>query len=154
MNTTNQNNQQDKPLIMVVDDNPEFLDGIELILQMEGFEVWTALSGQKALDELLNVFQAKIQNSETDRHLPDLILADIMMPEMDGYEVAKQIRERGLAQELPIIFITAETGPKPLEKFMAAGAVGSLQKPVDPDVLKRKVSLFLNIYKRRMKRRG
>ena len=74
--------------------------------------------------------------------------------QMDGYEVAKHIRETHQKDVLPIIFITAHTGPKPLDKFMAAGAVGSLEKPIDPEVLKRKLSLFLSIYKQRQKKQA
>ncbi|MBN1993258.1 MAG: response regulator [Anaerolineae bacterium] len=108
MDTPTQNNQTVKPLIMVVDDNPEFLDGIQLILQMEGFEVWTVTSGQQALDELFAVFQAKIKNLNPDRHLPDLILADIMMPEMDGYAFYGHVRNNPYLNHIPFIFLTAK----------------------------------------------
>jgi len=82
------------------------------------------------------------------------VLLDIMMPGMDGYEVARRIRQEPKNAALPLIFVTAETGPKPLDKFMAAGVVGSLKKPVDPVQLERKLKLFLNLYQQKNRRRG
>jgi response regulator RpfG family c-di-GMP phosphodiesterase len=67
--------------------------------------------------------------------------------------VAKRIRENPKTKDVPIMFVTADRSPKPLEKFMAAGAVGSLYKPLDEEVLKRKVSLFLNIHKQKQRRK-
>ena len=129
--------------ILIVDDKPENLFALEhLIDEMNlGCSVMKAQSGQQALKQ--------IQQDEFA-----LVLLDIMMLGMDGYEVAKHIRETHQKDVLPIIFITAHTGPKPLDKFMAAGAVGSLEKPIDPEVLKRKLSLFLSIYKQRQKKQA
>ena len=108
MNSKSQNNQNQKPLIMVVDDNPEFLNGIELTLQMEGFEVWVSDNGQKALDALYKVFKAQIEDDSILARLPDLILADIMMPVMDGYEFYEHTRKNPYLNHIPFIFLTAK----------------------------------------------
>ena len=127
--------------ILVIDDLKENLFSMEHLLQDMQLDcrVVTAQSGRKALQCI----------KEQDFAL---VLLDIMMPEMDGYEVAKRIRKMKNKDDLPIIFITADTNPKPLNKFMEAGVVGSLSKPVNPDELKRKIKLFLNIYKQRQRR--
>ncbi len=104
MNTPN----QQTPLIMIVDDNPEFLSGIELTLQMEGFEVWTAINGQEALDQLQTVFRAQMEDDTGATRLPDMILSDIMMPEMDGYQFYDHTRKNPYLNHIPFIFLTAK----------------------------------------------
>ncbi len=108
MSIPNQSGQSRKPLIMVIDDNPEFLSGIELTLQMEGFDVWTSVNGQEALDELYKVFRAQIEDDSQLARLPDLILADIMMPVMDGYEFYDHTRKNPYLNHIPFIFLTAK----------------------------------------------
>ncbi len=132
---------EQQPKILIVDDKPENLYALEhLISDLKmGCEIVKAQSGQHAIQQIA-------------QHEFALVLLDIMMPGMDGYETAKRIRETYAKDVLPIIFVTAYSGPKPLDKFMAAGAVGSLEKPIDPQVLQRKVTLFLNIYKQRHKK--
>jgi two-component system response regulator VicR len=77
--------------IMVVDDEPDTVDLIKLVLETEGFEVITAFSGKECLD--------KLSSGE-----PDAILLDIMMPEMDGWEVFKKIRQK--YKKLPVAILT------------------------------------------------
>lgn len=77
--------------IMVVDDEPDTVDLIKLVLETEGFEVITAFSGNECLDRL------PLEN-------PDAVLLDIMMPEMDGWEVFKKIREK--YKKLPVAILT------------------------------------------------
>jgi CheY-like chemotaxis protein len=127
--------------ILIIDDLQENLYAMEhLLADMKlDCQVVKAQSGQQGLNYIHEQEFA-------------LVLLDIMMPGMDGYEVAKRIREMQHRNDLPVIFITADTNPKPLDKFMAAGVVGSLQKPVNPEELQRKVKLFLNIYKQRQRR--
>ena len=131
----------DQAKILVVDDLEENLFSMEHLLEDMDLDcqVIKARSGQQALNYIHEQEFA-------------LVLLDIMMPEMDGYEVAKCIREMQHRNDLPVIFITADTNPKPLDKFMEAGVVGSLNKPVNPDELQRKIKLFLNIYKQRRRR--
>jgi len=77
--------------IMVVDDEPDTVDLVKLVLETEGFEVMTAYSGSECLMKL-------------DKEKPDAVLLDIMMPEMDGWEVFKKIREK--YSELPVAMLT------------------------------------------------
>src|SRR5512136_2517129 len=77
--------------IMVVDDEPDTVDLVKLVLETEGFEVITAYSGSECLDKL-------------EKEKPDAVLLDIMMPEMDGWEVFKRIREK--YKDLPVAMLT------------------------------------------------
>jgi DNA-binding response OmpR family regulator len=110
MDSSNPNDQERKPLIMVVDDNPHFLSGMETTLQMEGFDVWTSLNGQEALDELFKVFQTQIDDDSKVAlaRLPDLMLVDIMMPIMDGYELYEQTSKNPYLNHIPFVFLTAK----------------------------------------------
>ena len=79
-------------IVLIVDDNPDLIDGVKLTLEMEGFQVLAAENGREAL-EILN------------RITPDLILADIMMPEMDGYELYEQVHQDERWTHVPFIFV-------------------------------------------------
>lgn len=87
----------EKPLILVVDDTPENVDVLAGILRDE-YHIKVALNGLKALE---------IARSDTP---PDLILLDVMMPEMDGYEVCSRLQAEPATQDIPVIFVTARTG--------------------------------------------
>jgi CheY-like chemotaxis protein len=126
------------PKLLLVDDNRANLVALVNLLKKVDCKVVMATSGQEALQLI----------EENDFAL---MLLDIRMPEMDGYEVAKRIRHNQTTKDLPIIFVTADRDPQPLDRFFAAGVVGNLYKPVDPNILLRKVNLFLSIYKRRAK---
>ncbi len=111
-----------KQTVLVVDDTPENIDVLDGILESE-YRIKAATSGKIAL---------KIAKS----HKPDLILLDIMMPEMDGYEVYRQLKTDESTRTIPVIFVTAKDdvdAEKVDEKF---GPVESIMKPVEPnDVL-------------------
>jgi len=81
--------------IMVVDDEPDLLDVVRLILESDGYQVVTAGSGQEALDKL-------------DKEMPDLILLDIIMPRMDGWEVFSRIKSNPRTANIPVIMLTAK----------------------------------------------
>ena len=103
MDSTEQIDQEPAQLILAVDDNLEFLSGVELTLTMEGYQVWTATNGQEALYKLQAAFQGR-EGEETglDR-LPDLILADIMMPLMDGNNFYERVRANPYLNHIPFI---------------------------------------------------
>ncbi|RFO95656.1 hypothetical protein DIC66_16810 [Rhodoferax lacus] len=86
----------EKPTVLVVDDTPDNLTLVSNLLKRD-YRVRVAISGEKAL---------KIALSETP---PDLILLDVMMPVMDGYEVCQQLRNNPLTEHIPIIFLTAKS---------------------------------------------
>lgn len=123
-----------KQLIMVVDDQPDFIDGVKLILEAEGYDVWTAHDGQNALDQLLTSFKNRNQ-SENSKYLPDLILADIMMPVMDGYAFHEKVRENPFLNHIPFVFLTAKTDENDIRHGKELGADDYLTKPCQPDDL-------------------
>ncbi len=124
-----------KPLIMVIDDNPEFLSGIQLTLEMEGYRVWIAANGQHALEKLRAAFQGTgVEQPSLDR-LPDLILADIMMPVMDGYEFYQKVRANPYLNHIPFIFLTAKSADTDIQRGKELGVDDYLAKPVSPEVL-------------------
>jgi CheY-like chemotaxis protein len=114
-----------KPLILVVDDNPEFLSGIRITLEMEGFKVLTAGDGQQALDRLRALPIG--QKSQAGR-LPDLILADIMMPVMDGYAFYERLRAHPYTNHIPFIFFTAKGSAEEVRLGKELGAEDYLSK--------------------------
>lgn len=117
--------------VLAVDDKPGNLLALEAVLDAELYKVLTALSGAEALDLLKNN--------------PDiaLILLDVQMPVMDGFELARRIKEMSGFEEIPVIFITAICTEDPLvRQGYAAGAVDYFSKPFDPDVLRRKVKVY------------
>jgi CheY-like chemotaxis protein len=120
--------------VLIVDDERDNRRLLEVMLASEGFELQTADSGAAALTMVA-----------TDP--PDLILLDIMMPGMDGFETATRIKQDASIRDVPIIFLTAASGqPEQAFRGYAAGAVDYLAKPFDPGVLKAKVSVFVDLY--------
>lgn len=127
-----------KSIIMVVDDQRDFIDGVKLILEAEGFEVWTAANGQEALDSLLESFKNRHEQAEHEQNhkfLPDLILADIMMPLMDGYGLHEKIRGNPFLNHIPFVFLTAKTDDSDVRHGKELGADDYLTKPCQPDDL-------------------
>jgi two-component system sensor histidine kinase/response regulator len=120
----------EKSTVLVVDDTPANLQLLYELLKGE-FEVRTASNGQKALD---------ICQSDTP---PDLVLLDIMMPGMDGFEVAKRLREHPSSETIPVIFVTAKSDQESRLKGLGLGAVDFVAKPVDPEVLLPRVRNFM-----------
>jgi two-component system alkaline phosphatase synthesis response regulator PhoP len=125
--------QETKPIIMVVDDQPDFIEGVKLILEVEGYEVWTASNGREALDRLQSVAEDKLKGFIGA--LPDLILADIMMPVMDGYVLYEHTQEHPALGNIPFVFLTAKTGAGDLQYGKKLGVEDYLAKPCSPDVL-------------------
>jgi signal transduction histidine kinase len=122
--------------ILVVDDEPRNLKAMEALLAATGCRVETALSGAEALRRILRTDFA-------------LILLDVRMPEMDGFETAGLIRKLQRSRHTPIVFLTAagEHADWVLRGY-GAGAVDYIVKPVDPEVLKSKVGIFLDLSSR------
>jgi CheY-like chemotaxis protein len=112
-----------KRRIFLVDDDMRNVFAISHILEEKGMEVISAINGKKAVDIL-----------KKDSNF-DLVLMDIMMPEMDGYEAMKQIRSKLRLNDLPIIALTAKAMKEDKVKCLAAGANDYLSKPVETDRL-------------------
>jgi CheY-like chemotaxis protein len=120
--------------ILLVDDRAENLLALEAILSSLDQELVFVRSGEAAVEAALADDFA-------------LILLDVVMPGMDGFETAAQIKERGRAQDVPIIFLTAAgADPELAFRGYAAGAVDYISKPFDPWVLRAKVSVFVDLY--------
>jgi PAS domain S-box-containing protein len=120
--------------ILIVDDRPENLLALEAILEPLGHPVVRAESGRQALRELLAGDFA-------------VILLDVHMPELDGYETAGLIKQRDRTRRIPIIFLTAMSQDVQLVvRGYAQGAVDYMSKPFDPRVLRAKVSVFLDLH--------
>ncbi len=123
--------------ILMVDDRPENLLALEAILQGLGHDLIKAASGEEALKRLLIEDVA-------------VILLDVQMPGMDGFETAAHIKKRERTRDIPILFLTAIDGEAHQAfRGYAAGAVDYLSKPFDPWVLKAKVGVFIELYERR-----
>ena len=122
--------QQNKPRILIVDDMPE---NIRILIELLGSEYATipATSGAAALK--------KAQKEP----LPDLILLDIMMPEMDGYDVCRGLKENDLTREIPVIFITAVSEVMDEAKAFKVGAVDYVTKPFHPATIAARVKTHL-----------
>lgn len=123
--------------ILIVDDRPENLYALEKTLGDERFNIVKALSGEEALKLVL-----KTQFS--------LILLDVQMPGMDGYEVAELLSSSKRTKGIPIIFITAiNKEKKHMLRGFSAGGVDYIPKPVDPEVLLSKVNIFCELFEQK-----
>ena len=123
----------DKFNILVVDDTPDNLIMMSELLKDELAKVKVANNGEKAL---------KISQSQTP---PDLILLDIMMPVMDGYEVCRQLKANPQTQHIPVIFLTAKTDATDETKGLEIGAIDYITKPINPAILMARVKTHLDI---------
>jgi two-component system, cell cycle response regulator len=119
-------------LILVVDDNPDNLEIISTRLRFRGYEVLTAERGEEAI-------------TRVHEDAPDLILLDIMMPDMDGYEVARRIRAERDLPYIPIIVVTARDSTEDKVTGLDAGADDYLTKPINFPELEARVRSMLRI---------
>ena len=116
-----------KHLILVVDDEPAIVRLVRSKLLADGYSVETAGSGEEALAYL-------------DRERPDLMILDLMMPGIDGFETLRRVRNQS---QLPVILLTARSGDADLTKGFHAGADDYLTKPFNPDELSLRVGAVL-----------
>jgi CheY-like chemotaxis protein len=109
--------------VLVIDDDARNVFAITSTLELHGMTVTQAPDGRKGIEALV------------DREEPDLVLMDVMMPELDGYATMQEIRQMPEFATLPIIAVTARAMPGDKEKSIAAGASDYVTKPVDTDEL-------------------
>ena len=121
-----------KAKILIVDDTP---DNIHVLMQAlkDDYRVVAATNGEKAL-----------KMADLDDQ-PDIILLDVMMPVMDGYEVCKRLKGNPLTRDIPVIFITALSESSDEEKGLALGAVDFIVKPINPPLVKMRVKNQLEL---------
>jgi PAS domain S-box-containing protein len=123
-----------KTSVLVVDDRPDGLLALEAVLTTEQYDLVKASSGREALQ--LALYQDFA-----------VILLDVQMPEMDGFETAKLLRENPRTQNTPIIFVTAINKElRHINQGYESGAVDYIFKPLDPFILKSKVDIFVDLY--------
>lgn len=107
--------------ILLVDDEKDIVEFLQYNLEAEGFEVISAYDGEAALSQM--------------KEMPDLVVIDVMMPKMNGYDVCKQIRLNELYDDIPIIFLTAKTSEFDELKGFDLGADDYIKKPISPKML-------------------
>ncbi|MBK7230405.1 MAG: response regulator transcription factor [Ignavibacteriales bacterium] len=115
--------------ILLVDDEKDIVEFLKYNLELENFEVIVGSNGEEALLKL--------------NENPDLIILDIMMPKLDGFETCKQIREQKKFENTPVIFLTAKSGESNEIKGLELGASDYIQKPISPKKLIARVKLNL-----------
>jgi len=126
----NNNDTAHKPTILVVDDTPENLLLMRDLLK-DSYQIRVANGGDRAL---------KLAASEPP---PDLILLDIMMPGIDGYEVCRRLKADPLTREIPVVFLTAKSDTEDEKRGLELGAVDYITKPISPPIVLARVKLHL-----------
>lgn len=124
-------NAIEKPNLLIVDDTPENLWLLNALLKGH-YRIRLTGSGAQALE---------VARSAPP---PDLILLDIVMPKMDGYEVCTRLKEDPATRDIPVIFLTGRSSPEDEERGILLGAVDYITKPISPAVLKARVATHLN----------
>ncbi len=117
--------------ILIVDDEPNNLQVLRQILK-DHYQLIFAPNGEKALEAVAN-------------HSPDLILLDIMMPGINGYEVCEKLKSSASTREIPVIFVSAMSEVEDEAKCFDVGAVDYIQKPVSGPIVLRRVQTHLSL---------
>ncbi len=122
--------------MLIVDDVPQNIRVLELALRGD-YEVTATTSGEDAIE--------LIASAESDNMLPDLILLDVMMPEMDGYEVCEILKQNPRTRNIPIIFITAKNEEEEETKGFDLGAVDYITKPCSLSIVRARAKTHLDL---------
>ncbi|MEK6222279.1 MAG: SpoIIE family protein phosphatase [Chloroflexota bacterium] len=117
----------EKPTILIVDDEPFNVDYLEQELEDFGYKTIAAINGKEALNQV-------------EAHLPDMILLDIMMPEMDGFEVLAQLQKNDIWRSIPVVVISATSDMASIVKGIELGADDYLPKPFEPTLLQARLT--------------
>jgi two-component system, cell cycle response regulator DivK len=119
-----------KRKVLIIEDNEQNMYMLTYLLKSESYEVLQAYSGTMGI------------NAAKDSK-PDIILLDIQLPEMDGYTVAVKIKENEELKDIPIIAVTSYAMPGDREKAIESGAIGYIEKPINPDTFISQMESFL-----------
>ena len=120
--------------ILIVDDIPDNIQVLAGVLGAD-YEISFATSGMQALEMV-------------DKYAPDLILLDVMMPDMDGFAVIQRLQENPATSEIPVIFVTAHQGNEAETMALEAGAVDFIPKPINPSVVRARVHVHARLVRR------
>lgn len=119
-----------KAKILYIEDNFDNLTLVKRVLEIEGYEVVSAETGQEGL-------------SKAFESIPDIIITDINLPDIDGYEVTDTLKKDQVTAHIPIIAMTANVMKKDRESVFQAGCDGYISKPIDVDELPAQIENFL-----------
>jgi two-component system, cell cycle response regulator DivK len=125
-----------KTKILVIEDNEQNMYLVTFILEKHGYQVAQAFTGRDGI-------------ALACREKPDLILLDIQLPGMDGYEVARELRKSEALTNIPIIAVTSYAMPGDRERALAAGCTGYIEKPINPDTFMTQVEDYLSDTRKR-----
>jgi len=120
-----------KKVILIADDSPTIRKFVSFSLTMQGFEVVPASDGMEAIEKL-------------PAHKVDLVITDLNMPNLDGFELIRSIRGNDDYREIPIIILSSLSASEDIERGMSYGANSYLVKPFDPKRIQYEVSKYLN----------
>ena len=118
-----------KPRVLIIEDNEQNLYLLTFLLTMNGYAVDSANDGR-----------AGIEKARTN--VPDLILLDIQLPIMDGYAVARAIRQVSVLAAVPIIAVTSYAMPGDKEKALESGCTGYIEKPINPETFLSQIAVY------------
>jgi diguanylate cyclase (GGDEF)-like protein len=125
-------NSPSNGVILVVDDNPTNLSVLSIALKAAGYKIRVAMDGESAIEQV-------------QEDAPELILLDVQMPGIDGFETCKQLKKSPLTQDIPIIFITASTDLENKVKGLSVGAVDYITKPFQQEEVLARVRVHLEL---------
>jgi DNA-binding response OmpR family regulator len=116
--------------VLVADDDLDHVTIVRAILEQNGFEAFEAYNGEETLQQI-------------DKHHPDLVLLDIMMPKLDGLQVVRRLKDNPATRDLPIIMFSAKSGTREISESFNFGAANYLIKPIDTQKLLQKIKATL-----------
>lgn len=119
-----------KARVLYIEDNIDNMTLVKRVLEIEGYEVLSAVTGSDGLTMALS-------------EMPDLIITDINLPDIDGYEVTGKIKQNDKTAHIPVVALTANVMKKDREYVFQAGCIGYISKPIDVDALPSQVETYL-----------
>lgn len=120
-----------EPTVLIIEDNEQNIYLTTFLLKNSGYQVVQARSGEEGL----------VLSRQTR---PDLILLDIQLPEMDGYEVIRRLKSQPATAAIPVVAVTSYAMAGDRETILAAGCHGYVEKPIDPDTFVAEVTTYIN----------
>jgi DNA-binding response OmpR family regulator len=127
--------------LLVIDDEKNFVDMIAMRLEAKGFNIIKAFDGKEGLEK-----------AHTEK--PDLVILDLMMPEMGGYDVCRKLKLDEAFKDTPVIILTAKFQPNDVDFAKEMGADTYITKPLELDLLLHKIHALLRVKKMKMNRKG